>query len=138
MSHTPTWVKWRGMRARCLNPRTPGYAHYGGRGITVCERWDDFAAFRTDMGDSPPGMTLDRIDTNGNYEPGNCRWATPTTQTRNRRSTRMLTHRGETRPFAEWAEMHGIRQDTLDMRLRRGWDVERALTAPLRYNAKAS
>jgi hypothetical protein len=135
MSRTLTWRKWRGMRARCLSPSDSNYEQYGGRGITICERWQSFDAFLEDMGASPPGMSLDRIDTNGNYEPGNCRWATPTTQTRNRRSTRMLTHRGETRPFAEWAEMHGIRQDTLDMRLHRGWTVERALSTPVRsYN----
>jgi len=78
------------MRTRCTNPNDVGYCWYGARGITVCERWRHFANFLADMGERPPGKTLDRINHDGNYEPGNCKWSTPLEQTRNRRK--------ETRP----------------------------------------
>jgi hypothetical protein len=83
---TPEYRSWRAMRRRCLNPNAHNYARYGGRGITVCASWaSSFEAFLTDMGERPPGTTLDRIDVNGNYEPGNCRWADDETQRANTR-----------------------------------------------------
>jgi hypothetical protein len=84
-----TWKSWAQMKQRCQNPKAPDYARYGGRGIRVCERWQKFANFLVDMGSRPEGMTLDRKDTNGNYEPGNCRWATPAEQQQNMRSTKL-------------------------------------------------
>jgi hypothetical protein len=80
------------MKARCLNPRNHAYADYGGRGITVCDRWlgsDGFLNFLEDMGEPGPGLSIDRIDNDGSYESGNCRWATPAEQQRNRRATRL-------------------------------------------------
>jgi len=84
-SETPTHRTWRAMRARCNNPNNQDYALYGGRGIKVCQRWDSYAAFLEDMGERPEGMTLDRIDPNGDYTRDNCRWATALDQRHNRR-----------------------------------------------------
>jgi hypothetical protein len=137
MAGSPTWVSWRSMRDRCLNVRNPGYANYGGRGITIAERWDDFAAFLADMGERPKGLTLDRIDNDGNYEPGNCRWATMRTQSRNSRMNTLLEHQGATHTMVEWSEILGLAQSVIVDRLRRGWAVERALSTPVRSYSRS-
>jgi hypothetical protein len=120
-----------GMIGRCNNPNMPNYGRYGGRGIKVCSRWVDggFWAFLEDMGPRPsPSHSLDRIDTDGDYEPGNCRWATAKEQGRNRRNNKMLTYNGQTKPMSEWAEALGINPHTLKTRIRKGWSVEEAVT----------
>lgn len=95
--YSPTYGSWQSMRQRCLNPSSDGYARYGGRGIKVCERWNDFPTFLADMGERPTGMTLDRLDPDGNYEPGNVRWATAKQQATNRTSAWENSGSGRTR-----------------------------------------
>lgn len=84
---TPTYITWQSMHARCRYPGNASYAHYGARGVSVCDRWRSFAAFLEDMGERPAGQTLDRVDPNGHYEPNNCRWATASEQRRNQRGS---------------------------------------------------
>lgn len=129
--HSSEWQSWRSMRDRCLNPSGRNYPAYGGRGITVCERWQSLDAFKADMGPRPAGTTLDRIDTLGNYEPGNCRWATPLEQSRNRRTVRQVELRGETLPLPTLADRFGLTVRALRQRLDSGWSPERALELPL-------
>jgi lambda repressor-like predicted transcriptional regulator len=121
-----TYKSWLNAKGRCFNPNVPKYARYGGRGITMCPEWRaSFAAFLADMGECPPGLTLDRIDNNGNYRPGNCRWATRHEQQRNKRNNRFVELDGVRMAAAGAAERLGLRQDTLRNRLRAGWsDVE--------------
>lgn len=119
LSRTSTYRIWIAMRSRCNNPKTANYDKYGGRGIKVCERWDNsFAHFLADMGERPPGLSIEREDNDGNYKPGNCRWATRSEQGRNMRRNRMVTHNGETLCMAAWAERLGIRWDTLYRRIK--------------------
>lgn len=126
------------MRHRCLNPKMQVYKHYGGRGITICDRWSDVNAFVADMGPAPSAKhELDRIDVNGNYEPGNCRWATRTENVRNRRNTQKITAFGCTLPLVVWAEKYGIEVGTLEARLKMGFPAERALTAPVKKSGRA-
>ena len=101
---------WENMIQRCSNPRHPAYHNYGGRGVTVCSRWLSFVDFLKDMGPRPAGMTLERVDNNGNYEPGNCRWATKREQARNRR-TRSTKAVLDGKDASHWAEVWGVRYD---------------------------
>ena len=128
MTNTPEYIVWKGAKARCLNPEAPHYADYGGRGIAMCQRWSDsFENFYADMGARPEGMTLERIDVNGNYEPDNCRWATRQEQANNRRDNNLLTVAGVTATVAEWSRKTGVGDSTIRERLRRGWSPERAI-----------
>jgi hypothetical protein len=130
-----TYSTWRAMKARCLNPKHPGYAEYGGRGIAICQQWiDSFENFLTDMGERPARMTLDRFpDVNGNYQPGNCRWATVRDQQNNRRFTVIIEHRGIKKALTEWADEIGITSESLYKRIQvYGWSPEKALETPNR------
>lgn len=121
---------YKHMVERCTNESCKMYPHYGGRGISVCERWMTFENFLADMGVRPsPKHSLDRINNDGNYEPGNCRWATGSQQMRNTRRTRMITHNGETLPLKDWSIRLGLGESTIQSRLDvYGWTVEQALT----------
>lgn len=126
---------WSGMHQRCNKP-VGQWAHlYHGKGITVCARWtgpDGFVNFLADMGPIPAGHTLDRIDSNGGYSPENCRWATPTIQSRNTSRNRQLTYDGRTQCLAAWAEERGIPRKTLTARLVYGWPLGQALEFQMR------
>lgn len=123
---------WTGMMTRCTNPRSENYPHYGGRGITVCERWTKFENFYTDMiATYRDDLSIDRIDPNGNYEPDNVRWADTGQQSRNKRNSRLIEFNGRTQNLSDWATELGVRVGTLQERLRRGWSIERAFTTKI-------
>jgi len=129
---SPTYVSWQRMHARCTNPHNDQYARYGALGITVCHRWQDFRNFLADMGERPTGLTLDRLDVDGNYAPTNCRWATPLQQAQNRRNNRLLTYEDCTQSVSAWAETLRIPRTVLQDRFRRGWTDTEILTTPYR------
>lgn len=129
----PLYSTWVHMNQRCANPSNRNFADYGGRGITVCERWrgeHGFENFLADMGERPPGTTLDRRDNDRGYSPENCRWATRVEQTRNTRANRLITVDGETLTLAEWADRAQIPVTTLHHRLSHGWSEEAAVKTP--------
>jgi hypothetical protein len=143
MSRSPEYRAWWNLKERCGNPRNPSFPYYGGRGIRVCDKWlGGFETFLTDVGPRPtPQHSIDRIDVDGNYEPGNVRWATAKEQANNRRPNSrecLLTYQGETRNVTEWAKWAGLEAETLFRRLRRGWSLEQALSAPLRADREKS
>lgn len=123
---------WKAMNTRCTNPNASGYENYGGRGITVCERWRKFENFFADMGQPPEGTSIERRDNERGYEPDNCYWATRLEQNRNARSNVNLTVHGRTQCVAAWAKENGIAKETVRQRLKRGWPVEVACTKPPR------
>lgn len=132
-SRRPEYKIWASMLERCQKPTHHAYARYGGRGIAVCDRWASeggYTRFLDDMGRRPDGLSLDRIDNDSGYSPENCRWATRKTQGLNRSTNVMLTHNGKTMPVSEWSLSVGLTDGTLRERLRRGWEVEKALNTP--------
>jgi len=127
---TPEYKTWLAMNARCNNPNTSNYDHYGGRGVLVCDRWTNFENFYQDMGPRPEGTTIDRENSNGNYEPGNCRWATSTEQARNKRNTRLLMVDGKQVPLVEECEKLGVSSQLVYRRMKRGMSFEKAVNKP--------
>lgn len=122
------WHIWQQMKHRCENPNCPEYKNYGGRGISVCARWHSFTAFLSDVGCRPAkDLMLDRKNNNGNYEPGNVRWADSKTQNRNRRDNRLVVLRGERIALAEACEKLGMPYKLVHNRLQKGWSVKAAL-----------
>ena len=133
----PGYYSWACMIQRCKNMKSTKWKDYGGRGITVCDRWLRFENFFEDMGPKPPGKTLDRIDNSNGYEPDNCRWATPLQQGRNTRRNIILRNNGKAMTLSQWAEEIGVNYYTLHKRLCRGWDDEKVLTTPVENSRKS-
>lgn len=121
------------MMRRCYNSADHVYRHYGARGIKVCEQWHDYWQFKEDMWPRPQGLTLERIDNDGDYCPENCKWATVLEQGNNRRTSRKITMNGETKTIPDWCRDYGVSKvSTVRQRLDRGWNLQDALTKPIR------
>lgn len=133
LSRTLEYRIWRGMITRCTNPNRESWKKYGGRGISVCARWrSSFESFLADMGPRPsPRHSIEREDNDGNYEPGNCRWATATEQGRNTRRTKLWEHDGRRLTVMGWSEVTGMSERALWGRIQLGWPIERVLTEPI-------
>jgi len=123
---------WQGMKERCLYPSQTSYKNYGGKGVKVCKEWLDFSVFRewAVANGYNDNLSIDRIDSNGNYEPSNCRWVTKTNQARNNSHNTMIEIEGKTKCLAEWCEIYGISHKTVGSRIKRGWEPIKALTTP--------
>ncbi len=129
MSRTRLYRTWKAMISRCYNPKTKGWIYYGGRGIKVCDRWrNSFAAFASDMSEPSAGLTIERLDSNKDYEPGNCVWATQFTQARNQRSNIWIEHAGIRMLGVDWSKETGVPYRTIRYRIKRGWPMYLALT----------
>lgn len=131
-------TRWRTMISRCHNPKSISYKNYGARGIKVCNEWiNSFDCFVNDMGKIPEGMTIDRIDGNGNYEPGNCRWVSMKEQSNNRRNNYLIKAFGQTLTLTQWANKIGMNWGVLRQRIERNhWSIEDALTIPVKKKSK--
>lgn len=131
---SPEYRCWSHIKKRCLNQNDAGWQNYGGRGITICKEWEnDFQSFYAYIGPRPHSKaSVDRIDNERGYEPGNVRWATRTEQARNTRLNRLITLNGKTQCLSDWAEQLGVNYQTLHSRFARGWSAEKALTKPFR------
>lgn len=121
---------WVLMRDRCNNPNSKSYVHYGGRGIKVCDEWNDFITFYNDMGEPRITDTIERINVNGNYEKSNCIWIPKNKQGRNRTVNKILSYNGVSKCLAEWSDITGINYYTLHKRLRCGWSIQDTLSIP--------
>jgi hypothetical protein len=127
-SHTPEFRTWANMKKRCEQESYDNFKYYGGRGISVCERWQSFELFLLDMGKRPESASIDRIDPDGNYEPANCRWASRLEQARNKRNALILTINGTTKRLTEWLAVEGAcSAKQVRQRLNRGWGHTEAL-----------
>lgn len=128
---------WANMKSRCYNPEASGYEYYGGRGISICEEWEDFRNFRkwAKANGYQDGLEIDRIDNDGDYCPENCHWVTPQEQANNKRTNYLITFQGRTKTLAEWSDITGFNYKTLYSRLKLyDWPVKKALTEPINKN----
>lgn len=132
-----TYVVWMNLKARCNNPSARLYSRYGGRGIGYAQEWESFEAFLRDMGEAPLSLTIDRIDSDGDYSKSNCRWATWKEQSNNRSNVKLYEWRGESRSVTDWARVVGIERLTIRHRLKAGWSIERALTVKPVWSARS-
>lgn len=123
-----TFISWQSMIWRCTNENRKDYPRYGGRGISVCERWQKFENFLADMGLKQEGYSLGRIDNDGGYAPENVRWETGRQQARNRSSNRVVSYQGKELTLAGWAEITGIDRTTLAWRIKAGWPIEKVMS----------
>jgi hypothetical protein len=136
---SPEYKSWTMMLSRCNNIKSHNYKDYGGRGISVCDRWEkSFENFLEDMGDRQDGMSIDRVDNSLGYFKENCRWATRFEQHRNKRNNRLLEINGVTKCVSEWAEEVGLNNQTIHERLNRGWAPEDAVFKKVRRRSKVS
>lgn len=133
MSKTRQYRCYMSMMKRCFDTKNERYKDYGGRGVTVCDKWNrGFEFFWEDMRKSyNNNLTLDRINVNGNYSKENCRWSTPKQQSNNTRNNIKITYNGETKTISEWAEILNIKTNTLRCRYKRGWNIERLMEQPI-------
>ena len=129
-TRTATWRSWANMIRRCYQKNHPTFLHYGSRGIAVCERWRNFESFLADMGQRPPGMSIERKDVDGNYEPANCKWATTDEQNNNKRTTHWVEVDGARLSLSKACRLKGIPYDRVRQRLAGGWPLALALDAP--------
>lgn len=132
LCHTHIYKIWESIKRRCFLKNQKNYKNYGGRGITICDEWlnpENFYKWAIANG-YKKGLSIDRIDVNGNYEPSNCRWATSVQQANNTRGNRYITYNGETHTIADWSRILGIKAGILYQRLGKGWSIERAFTTP--------
>lgn len=127
---------WQNMKNRCCDPTNSHYHLYGGRGIKVCQEWMRFENFYADMGNPPEGMTIDRIDNNGNYCRDNCRWADARVQGNNRRNNVHAVLSGERKTITQWCAVFGVKASTVKNRIRAGQAPEKALTDPIKFVAR--
>lgn len=138
LSNSPTYNVWNSMLQRCHNPQDPGYLRYGGRGIFVCASWSNFEGFLRDMGEQPSGLSLDRVDNSQGYSRANCRWATNKQQSRNIRTNRIITYRGEHKTLVQWCEDLGLNYFAVHSRLDKyNWTVARAFSTPTRSSYRS-
>lgn len=137
-THRAEYFAWKGMHRRCSDTKAGSWLHYGGRGISVCDRWASFDNFLADLGSKPsPDMSIDRIDVNGNYDPANCRWATSHTQMRNRQDSIVLMANGTSMHIEDWSKHLRIATQTIRQRLLRGDSPERALRPTVRITSRS-
>jgi hypothetical protein len=135
-SKTRAYNIWSGMLQRCNNPKASKYENYGGRGIKVCDRWYKFENFHLDMGNPLETQTLDRIDSDKDYSPDNCRWATYAEQNRNTKHNNNITIDGRTQCLTDWCKEYGIKITTVLGRIDRNWNIKDALETPVRKSAR--